>query len=351
MNALGSLVAASLGILLAQPLQGQDSSPGLGDSSYVAGEYRVFTGAGEPASLVDVVAAMGRHEVVFIGETHDDPTGHWLEAELLRRAHETYGASNPDSGAARPVAVSLEFFQRDVQPILHEYLEGLITEKAFATDSRPWPRYESDYRPVVEYAKAHGPPVIAANAPRRYPNRATRLGRESLENLSADARATIAPLPYGKPSRAYVDQWVRAMANVMEEERMKCGVPIVDSVATREGATHPPAGAHGNAGGQLDGQVLWDATMAHSVSDHLVRQPDALVLHMVGSFHVARGTGIPEHLMRYRPGSSSMIVMLRPVDDIEAFEPAPEGQWGDFVVQTERSRTLEALECRSTPPR
>ena len=99
-------------------------------------------------------------------------------------------------------------------------------------------------------------------------------------------------------------------------------------------------------GNQLDSQVLWDATMAHSIATFLDERPDALVLHMVGGFHVARGTGTPEHLEAYRPGTPHMTVMLRPVPDIETFDPAPEGQWGDFVIQTDESRTLEAIECR-----
>jgi hypothetical protein len=41
-----------------------------------------------------------------------------------------------------------------------------------------------------------------------------------------------------------------------------------------------------------------------------------------------------------------MIVALRPVDEIAVFQPAPDGAWGDFVIQTDKSRTLEAIECR-----
>jgi predicted TIM-barrel fold metal-dependent hydrolase len=98
-------------------------------------------------------------------------------------------------------------------------------------------------------------------------------------------------------------------------------------------------------GNQLHSQTLWDATMAYWISRHLAQEPDALVLHMVGSFHVARGTGTPEHLAAYRPDASNMIVMLRPVDDIDEFEAAPDGEWGDFVIQTDQARTLERIEC------
>jgi hypothetical protein len=41
-----------------------------------------------------------------------------------------------------------------------------------------------------------------------------------------------------------------------------------------------------------------------------------------------------------------MVVALRPVDQVDTFEPAPDGQWGDFVIQTEKARTAEEIECR-----
>jgi len=341
------LAALPLGLMIALPAHAQDSSPGMGDSAYVAGEYRVFTGSGEPASIDDVVAEMGRHQVVFVGETHDDPTGHMLEAELLRRAYEAYGAPGSNDAAPRPVALSLEFFQRDVQPILDEYLAGLITEKAFRADSRPWPRYETDYRSLIEFSKENGLMVIAANAPRRYATRVTMNGRESLNDLSPEALASLAPMPYGQPSGEYRDQWIQIISEVMEEEGMKCGLPIPEPEEGEDPVqARAPVGSHGNMGNQLHSQVLWDATMAYWISEYLAQEPDALVLHMVGGFHVERGTGTPEHVQAYRPGTSRMIVVLQPVEDIDTFEPAPDGEWGDFVIQTEESRTLEEIECR-----
>ncbi|MEJ2483981.1 MAG: ChaN family lipoprotein, partial [Gemmatimonadota bacterium] len=131
-----------LSLLPTTPALAQDSTPGIPaaeDTAYTAGEYRVFTGAGDPASLDDIVEAMANVSVVFVGETHDDPTQHMLEAELLKRAYAEYGGE---------IALSLEFFQRDVQPIVDEYLAGLISEKSFLADARPWPRYDTDYRRV-----------------------------------------------------------------------------------------------------------------------------------------------------------------------------------------------------------
>jgi uncharacterized iron-regulated protein len=331
---------AALAVLAATPAApaaGQDGAAVM-DTAYVPGEFRIFTGAGEATALEEVVAAMGRHQVVFIGETHDDPTAHMLQAQLLERAWTAYGAGATAGDASRRVALSLEFFERDVQPIVDEYLADLITEAAFLRDSRPWPRYATDYRPMVEFAKAHGLEVIAANAPRRYVNRATRLGRESLHDLPPHARAILPPLPYGEPTAAYREQWIQVISRVMEQEGLKCGIPVAHAPA--------PVGAHGNMGNQFHSQVLWDASMAWWVSRYLADHPDALVLHMAGGFHVARGTGTPEQLEAYRPGTRAMIVMIRPVEDVAVFQPAPDGEWGDFVIQTDRARTLESIECR-----
>ncbi|UCF21485.1 MAG: ChaN family lipoprotein [Gemmatimonadota bacterium] len=347
MNRKMILLGLLLVLILPLPAPAQDSSPGKLDSAYVAGEYRVFTGTGEPASIDDIVASMARHQVVFIGETHDDPTAHMIEAELLKRGYEAYGVPGSNDFAPRTVALSLEFFQRDVQPILDEYLAGLITEKAFLADSRPWPRYESDYRALIEFSKEKGLAVIAANAPRRYTTRVTMLGRESLNDLSPEALASLAPLPYGQPSEAYRNQWIQTIAEVMGQEGMKCGLPIPEPEEGEQPVRpRAPVGSHDNMGNQLHSQVLWDATMAYWISEYLRQEPDALVLHMVGGFHVERGTGIPEHLETYRPGTSFMIVMLRAVEDIDTFQAAPEGAWGDFVVQTGEAGTLEQIECR-----
>ena len=76
-----------------------------------------------------------------------------------------------------------------------------ITWRHVLQDARPWPNYDTDYRPMVEVAKQEGLPVICANAPRRYVSLAGRSGREALEQLPQEARQWLAPLPYRQPSQ------------------------------------------------------------------------------------------------------------------------------------------------------
>jgi uncharacterized iron-regulated protein len=305
--------------------------------------YRVYHSDGSAATLDDVLDAMAAADVVFVGEQHDDPVGHYLEAALLKQTFMRYGQAD----TARPLALSLEMFARDVQPILDEYLGDLITDDQFRRSSRPWGNYETDYRPMVEFAKAHNLPVIAANAPRRYVNRVSRLGPASLDTLSAWAKSWLPPLPYPPASPAYADKWNALMAEMMAQHQP----PPADSMSTdsthashtapeADDATEeePPAssGMHG-MGYMLDAQAFWDASMADAINQFLVQTPDALVLHMVGSFHVEEGLGTPAQLSGYRPGTRHLIVVMKSADDITQFDVDEHGSLGDFVILTDAS--------------
>ena len=311
------------------------------------GEYRVYTGSGDLVSLDSVVAAMENKDVVFIGESHNDLTGHLIEVELLSRAFTAYGPAFAEAGASGAVTLSLEMFERDVQYVVDEYLQDLITEDQFQKSSRTWSEYETDYKPLIEFAKQQGLAVVAANAPRRYANRVTRHGRDALMELSSQALAVLPPLPYGLPSPQYEEQWRMAMVEAMDEMRERCPVPPAMQHATQSDSARPsmPMMSHASASNPLHAQALWDASMAFSISEHLMRQPDALVLHMVGSFHVERGTGTPEHLQRYRPGTSAMIVVMRPVEHVELFDPERDGENEDFVILTDEAVTRPPPPC------
>ncbi len=87
-------------------------------------------------------------------------------------------------------------------------------------------------------------------------------------------------------------------------------------------------------GQALQAQALWDAAMGEAVASALARHPGALVLHYVGSFHVARGTGVPERVRGYRPGARVVTVVLRPEDDVRAWDEEEHEGLADFVVLT-----------------
>lgn len=284
-----------------------------------APRYRIYR-RDAAATLDDIAAAMRVADVVFIGEAHDDKIAHELELELFRRAA-LDEANVPDAMKRRAVALSLEMFERDVQTTLDEYLAGLITENHFLLASRPWENYKADYRPLVEFARANRLPVVAANAPRRYVNRVSRLGSKSLAELPLTSRAWLPPLPFAAASPAYAAKFSRLMA----------GMPAAQTQSATPGTNAPPP----HSSTLLEAQALWDATMAHSIAEHLKRTPGALVIHINGKFHTEERLGTPEHLVRYRPGTKFLVITITPGKETNGADAKTLGNAGDFVIVTD----------------
>lgn len=296
------------GLLVFPALRGEAQIPYLPENS------RIFDATGQPRTLDQIVAAAGQADVIFLGEDHDDAAGHALEAEVLKRITEKYGTS-------RPIALSMEMFERDTQVVLNEYLRDLITEKHFLASSRPWNNYATDYRPLVEFARAHDLPVIAANAPRRYVNMVSRKGRASLQALSPEAKRWLAPLPYPTASTAYTRKFNALM-----------------------GGAHEGSTAMTNI---LDSQTLWDATMGYSIAEFLKTHPKGLVIQVNGRFHSENRLGTAEQFLKYRPAARAVVVSIRPDESFPHFDKATQENLGDFVVVTDPKLPRSGKEVES----
>lgn len=279
-------------------------------------DYRVYDREGNVSSLSAIMAAAQSADVLLVGEEHDDFVGHRVELELLTRALDRYAPL--EAPPTRTVVLSLEMFEQDVQYVVDEYLQGLITEEHFVESARAWDDYSVYYRPLVEAAKARAVAVVAANAPRRYVNRVSNDGPESLWALSAQARSYLPPLPYPGPSAAYRAQFDSAMSVGLDSTQ---------------------AHAHGMSDNAIYAQALWDASMGYAIAGALMQNVGALVIHVVGSFHVARGTGIPERIADYRPGTRVRSVVMSASDDIERWDDSEDRGLADFVILT---RTMES---------
>lgn len=265
--------------------------------------YRVFDAKGNPATLTQIVENIGKHDVIFLGEMHDDSIGHALQFEIFKSAVEKYSPN-------RKISLSLEMFERDVQTVVNEYLAGLITEKKFLDDSRPWGNYKTDYRPLVELAKEKKFPVIAANAPRRYVNMVSRGGRDKLNALSDDAKKFLPPLPYAQASEAYSKKFKALMGGAPEAQM---GLNNI-----------------------LDSQSLWDAGMAYNISQNIVE--NGLIVHLNGAFHTESRLGTVEHLLKYKPNAKLLVVTMRYEKAFKNFDKAKHTDLGDFVILTDNAQ-------------
>jgi uncharacterized iron-regulated protein len=249
----------------------------------------------------DMVNTAAEADIVFFGEQHDDPETHFAEFALL----EGIGRLRQN------VVLSLEMFERDVQPVLDDYLAGRMSEADFLAKSRPWDRYATDYRPLVVLARARGWPVVAANVPRPIASAVGRKGLAALDSLPPASRAHAARDNNCLHDR-YYDLFVEQM----------------------QGHTMPDTGMVGRF---YAAQCVKDETMGESVANALARAGgDAIVVHFDGSFHSDNGLGTVARALRRAPNAKHVIITAVPVADPVSAKTAEYAQRADFVIFTQK---------------
>ncbi|HEX6943633.1 MAG TPA: ChaN family lipoprotein [Gemmatimonadaceae bacterium] len=249
-------------------------------------------------------------DVVFFGENHDDPETHRVELGLLEAVGRT----------GRPVILSLEMFERDAQPLLTEYLAGRITEADFLAKSRPWDRYVTDYRPMVELAKAKGWPVVASNIPRPM---ASAVGRKALAALD-----TLTPVERSWAARDIQCPDDAYRARFMDTMRGHSSGGAAPSPAD----TLPTAAANRF----YLAQCVKDETMAESIVEARRRSPGAIVVHYDGAFHSDYRQGTVDRVKRREPNLRLMVLTAVPVVDQVAATLADHAGRADYIIFTKR---------------
>ena len=270
---------------------------------------RVYDGRRQAFSDFELMLAdLSRADVIFVGEQHDDPNTHRLEAAILDGLRRR----------SAQLTVSLEMFERDVQPSLDSYLDGATSEEEFLKSSRPWPRYATDYRSLVEMAKRERWPVVAANVPRRIAAEAAKGGPAAIDGLTAVDRAYAA-----RDLRCPLDAYFERFWETMN------GHPI--AAAEKDAGTERRASTER----YFFSQCVKDETMAESIAAR-VDAPGPIV-HVTGAFHSDFGHGIPERVRRRAEGRRVAIVSIVPVKDLDAVAPSAEDlRRADYLLYTLR---------------
>jgi uncharacterized iron-regulated protein len=148
--------------------------------------YKIYTEEGKKADYRELLKEVMKADVVFFGESHDNPIAHWLELEITKELF---------TEKAKNLVLAAEMFETDNQLLIDEYLTGIIKEPSFETEVRLWKNYGTDYKPLMTFAKKNGLKFVASNIPRRYASVVSSGGFEALEKLSPEALKYIVPLP------------------------------------------------------------------------------------------------------------------------------------------------------------
>jgi uncharacterized iron-regulated protein len=266
--------------------------------------YRIYSvKLAREVSVSDVVTDMSNYDVLFYGEEHNDSVTHYLEHKILAALHQKFAAG---------LALSMEMFERDVQPVMNEYLTSDIREKNFKKDARTWSNYK-DYRPMVEFCKTNHLDIVCANAAGRYSNLAGRKGQKGLAALPEESKEYFAPLPYDTASGKYYEKLVGLFDDGSKKKKQSTGESFSLIMA----------------------QSLWDATMAYSIFEYLQKHTGVKVFQLNGRFHSDEHFAAVTQLKKYNPALRCLVISSGSDEKFSNLDWKKHEHLGDYIIITD----------------
>ncbi len=262
--------------------------------------YKLFDKNGKQVKYSKIIKDLTGADLVFFGEQHNDPIAHWLQLEVTKSLYEEK-KSNLILGA--------EMFEADNQLLLDEYLAGIHETAKFEAEMRLWKNYQTDYKPLVEFAKENNLHFIASNIPRRYAALINKKGFEGLDKLSEEAKRYISPdlVQYYDPN---VDCYKNMLAMMGMGKPAKSNTKMqmpkdtskinhdIDTLSMKKPEMSKNMMSH-LSDNLIKAQASKDATMAHFILKNYT--PEKLFIHFQGAYHSDNYEGIVWWIKQFKP--------------------------------------------------
>lgn len=264
--------------------------------------YVLYTGNGKKTSFEKLEEATEGKELILFGEFHDNPISHWLQLELTKELFEENGAK---------LQLGFEMFEQDQQSLLSDYLTGKLTDKQFQDTMRLWPNYETDYAPLIAFAKNNHLYCVASNVQRKYASLLFKKGRTALDTLSAEVKAQMAPIDFKVDTSLSQYREVFSMGGHMGTNM---GMNMVES------------------------QAFKDATMAQFILANPGRQDGTVHVHFNGAFHSDFHQGILWYVQQKNPQIKVLTISTVTQEDVRKLDKEHLGR-ADFIICVPESMT------------
>jgi uncharacterized iron-regulated protein len=220
----------------------------------------------------------------------------------------------------------MEMFERDAQEPFDHFQMGHTSEEDFLAAARPWPRYATDYKPLVDFAISKNWPIVASNVPRSFASDVAKGGLEVLQSKSTDEQKWFAH-DLKCPTD---DEYFRRFADAMGDHPAAPGSGDASIAATRQTLERT-----------YFAQCLKDETMGESIASAYAigaaggKSP--LVIHFNGAFHSDFGLGTADRAKRRLPGKRIIVVTVLPVDRFDQAAPDDgEKKRADYLIYTSK---------------
>lgn len=235
-----------------------------------------------PISLNALADRAAQADAVIFGELHGNPlalaAARELFTEIVKR--------RPNAAA-----LGLEFYERDHQAHLDDYLADITDEAAFRAAVNK-PAEKDSHRDLIETARAASLPVYALNAPRRYARLARTRGWSAYDEMTPEQRRLVA-VPSSLTTGRYADEFYALMGSMGGHGETQTDGPSEMAVSF------------------FRAQNVWDETMARTAAEAL-RDGAQPIFITVGRFHSDFNGGLVERLQQKSP--TATILTLTALD-------------------------------------
>ena len=265
--------------------------------------YQFYNQTLKSTSYEKLLKQAAEADVVLFGELHNNPICHWLELQLTKDLRHLKGDK---------LVMGAEMFETDNGAALADYVGGQTSDEEFAKQARLWPNYDTDYRPLVDYAREQKIDFIATNVPRRYASLVARQGLAALDTISATAKKQMMPLPLT------VDLTLPGYKNMlsMMGDNPAHGGSTDNPHGTSDSAEQSPAANFARA------QAIKDATMAYFILQNW--SAGKTFLHVNGAYHSNNFEGINWYLKKQKPELTILTISSVELENI--MKPEPENK-------------------------
>lgn len=263
--------------------------------------YELFSGQGKKTTYAKLFKAVQESEVIFFGELHYDPIAHWLQFELVKDTYQNKKA----------VEIGAEMFENHQQWALDLYQNGKITAEQFHDTVKLWGNYNTDYKPVTDYAVLNHIPVFATNIPRSYARVVAKNGLTGLDTVATERKKWIAPLPV----------------------EVNFELPSYKALlGTGHGSEVPGV----QAKNFVSAQAIKDATMAYRI--HTTYQKGSNYFHLNGTYHSDYKEGIVWYLKKLNPNYKVLNICTVYQEDLGKLESENKNK-ADFILVVPKTMT------------
>ncbi|MEY4658432.1 MAG: hypothetical protein RJB36_198 [Bacteroidota bacterium] len=263
--------------------------------------YQLYTAKGKKTSFKKLVEASEKKELILFGEFHDNPITHWLQLELTKEMHEEFGSR---------LSLGFEMFEQDQQGVLNRYLSGQLDAKHLKDSLRLWPNYDTDYAPLIEFAKENQLTCVASNVQRKYASLLFKNGRMALDTLRPEIKAQMAPIDFIIDTSLSQYKEVFQMGNHMG----RMGMNMVEA------------------------QAFKDATMAQFILENRAKKADDVHIHFNGAFHSDFYQGTLWYVQQKNPNIRVLTISTVTQEDVRKLGKEHVGR-ADFIICVPDSMT------------